>query len=224
MAFLDFLNALYLIGAVGRAIVSSSDSNVQDATESKDTAVSGNYIFAHHIGDKGKLYRIPIYPRNIQDTLTPNYRESQTLARTAPIQSWVNSGPRTLSFSIDVHRDYDYYKGRNGDKGEKMADFSELLDEYQAINLPNTSEATIIKPPRVTVKIGSNSKGGHRITGVPTITVLEKEPIIDGVYQSATITITVKELIPYSEKDVSSLGNARGIKLYQNSNGYYLGK
>lgn len=82
------------------------DSRVQDYD---------NYILAHHIGDSGKIYHIPMYPKSINDDITSSFKATNVLGRTAPIQAWTGAGPRKVTFTLELHRDMDY-----DSEGEKI--------------------------------------------------------------------------------------------------------
>ena len=167
-----------------------------------------NYIIAHHLDDK--VYRIPMYPTEVSDTLNSIYQETQIIARSAPLQSWISSGPRTLSFSIEVHRDLDYdgLTQEQINNGITLGDINKLIDEYQALTLPNYSSPMLVIPPKITIRIGTKL----RITGIPDISYVNKLPVDkEGVYQAGVFTFSVKEIEPYEAKSVeSSLHNARG--------------
>lgn len=160
-----------------------------------------NYIIAHHLN---KIYRIPMYPSEVADTLDSTFIQSPILARSAPLQSWSGAGPRIVSFGLTVHRDLDWDDlGKN-----KVGDIEALMKEYQALTLPNYSVPMLVVPPKITVRIGN----GIRITGIPTIGYTNKGPLDEyGNYMSGEFSFEIKELEPYDALEVaSSLYNARG--------------
>lgn len=177
-----------------------------------------NYIIAHHImvddgtGRRGyKTYRIPQYPTDVSDTMDSKYVATEILARSAPIQSWANSGPRKVSFTLEVHRDMDW----DGEYPNevKIGDIGELMDTYQALELPNYEDPMRVKPPLVTVNIGK----GIRITGVPSISFTHKGTLDEnGIYQQGEFSISIVEVDPYDAVSVTSIKNNRGRLLEVN--------
>lgn len=166
-----------------------------------------NYIISHHTET---VYRIPMYPAEVNDALQAVFQSTAILARSAPLQSWASSGPRTLSFSLKVHRDLDYegLTKEQIEQGTRVGDINKLMDEYQSLTLPNYINPMLVIPPKITVRLGK----GLRITGVPTISLVHNLPIDnDGVYQIGVFQFEIKELTPYDAVEVqTTLHNARG--------------
>ena len=62
-----------------------------------------SYIYLYHLQ---KFVVLPDYPESITDSLESHFATSNALARTAPVFSYQNSGPRTIStVSLRLHRD-----------------------------------------------------------------------------------------------------------------------
>lgn len=173
-----------------------------------------NYIIAHHITvNQGTLvlpksYRIPGYPQQVSDSMSATYQNVEILARSAPIYSWARSGPRTLTFQLSVHKDMDW-EGSGYDL-TKVGDISELMEEYQALTLPNYEDAYRVEAPKLTIRIGNSI----RITGIPQeisfTAALPLDPY--GSYMAGTFSFTINEINPYEAKEVvTSLHNARGL-------------
>lgn len=61
-----------------------------------------NYIYLYHTN---QFILLPTYPEQISDSLGVNFNSTSLLARSAPIFSYSNSGPRSLRISLHLHRD-----------------------------------------------------------------------------------------------------------------------
>lgn len=61
-----------------------------------------NYIYAYHLN---QFLVLPIYPENISDSLQVQFSATTPLARSAPIYSYSSSGPRQVTFRLQLHRD-----------------------------------------------------------------------------------------------------------------------
>ena len=62
-----------------------------------------SYIYLYHLD---KFVILPDYPESISDSMQSKFTETNALARTAPVFSYQNSGPRTVStVSLELHRD-----------------------------------------------------------------------------------------------------------------------
>lgn len=61
-----------------------------------------NYIYLHHTGT---FLIIPTYPENMSDSMSTSFSPTTILGRSAPIQTYGGSGPRTLNVTYKLHRD-----------------------------------------------------------------------------------------------------------------------
>ena len=52
------------------------------------------------------LIELPMYPEQVSETITPNWAEQPVLGRSAPIAAYANTSLKTVSFSLDFHRDF----------------------------------------------------------------------------------------------------------------------
>ena len=70
-----------------------------------------NYIYIYHIGyDKetnevGQFVILPTWPESLTDQMNSAFAQSTPLSRSAPIFSYSNSGPRTLTINLKFHRE-----------------------------------------------------------------------------------------------------------------------
>lgn len=61
-----------------------------------------NYIYLYHLD---KVILLPTYPESVSDNLSANFSSTSPLARSAPIFSYSNSGPRSMQIRLSLHRD-----------------------------------------------------------------------------------------------------------------------
>ena len=79
------------------------------------------------------LLVLPTSPESYQDSLASNFAEQNAIARTAPIFSYSNSGPRTVAITLPLHREILYDLNRSNaqfllKKGDTVQDFDEGMD------------------------------------------------------------------------------------------------
>lgn len=175
---------------------------------------TGNYIYLYHTN---KFLKLPVYPESIVDTLQSTFAQEQAIARSAPIFTYSNSGPRSIRFQFVLHRDLVQEVNANGldvittEVGEDYVDA--LIRNLQSIALPNYTVASkSVNPPMVAVRIGAGED--IFIKGVVSggVTVGYAPPILsNGRYALVTIEFTVYEIDPYDAETVSRLGSFRGF-------------
>ena len=61
-----------------------------------------NYIYLYHTDT---FLILPTYPENITDNSTATFATNNPLSRSAPIYSYSYSGPRSLQFDFQMHRE-----------------------------------------------------------------------------------------------------------------------
>lgn len=116
-----------------------------------------NYIYAYHLN---KFLVLPCYPESIDDNLQARFSATEVLARSAPIQSYASSGPRTVSFHFELHRDLmnqvNYGKNNLIEPENKNDDYLDVMVNcVQALSVPEYTDATkMVNPPMVAVRIG----------------------------------------------------------------------
>lgn len=175
---------------------------------------TGNYIYIYNLDT---LINIPVYPESIQDSLQSNFQQTNALARTAPVFTYQNSGPRSMNFQFNFHREMldDANKGGLSNAelyvGEDYIDY--LIRNLQAIALPtyNVSSKSVV-PPMVAVRIGEGDDIFIKGVVVGAVTVGYALPVLsNGKYAQVSISFTVYEVDPYDAKLVSQMGSFRGI-------------
>lgn len=175
-----------------------------------------NYIYLYHTD---KFIIIPEYPDNITDNMGSTFNQTTALSRSAPIFTYSNSGPRTVTFNLELHRDMvndlNITAGNTNLKSNVISQTDDYVDtlikELQSIALPryNVNNRAVI-PPRVAVRFGNELF----ISGVVTSTIscVYNKPILsNGKYAKVSIGFTVSEYDPYDATLVSQLGSFRGI-------------
>ena len=171
-----------------------------------------NYIYLYHIDT---LIVVPTFTDSITDSLQANFSSETPLARSAPIYSYSNSGPRTIQFTFDLHRNLMYEINH----GVSNAPVDNITDDYvdfmikavQASVLPSYDSANkTVSPPIVAVRLGNDIF----IKGVVNsgVSVVYSYPILEnGKYASVKIQLSVSEIDPYQAKDVVEQGSYRGL-------------
>ena len=176
------------------------------------------YIYFYHLD---KFCVLPDYPESVTDSMTTTFSTTNALARTAPVFSYQNSGPRTVNVNFQFHRDMLNDINRNvSNLKDNVVDFSgddyvdTLIKYLQAASLPKYNEyssgAKTVIPPMVALRFGNSIF----IKGVinSTVTVTYKKPIlIDNKYACIDVGFTVYEVEPYDADYVSQHGSFRGL-------------
>lgn len=70
--------------------------------DNKTYNLDRNYVYLYHTNT---WIFIPSYPEQLQDNLSSTFSQTNILARTAPIFSYSNSGPRTVQIHLNLHRE-----------------------------------------------------------------------------------------------------------------------
>ena len=176
------------------------------------------YIYFYHLD---KFCVLPDYPESVSDTMPTSFQETNALARTAPVFSYNNSGPRTVTITLQFHRDMMNDLNRNvSNLKDNVVDFSgddyidTLIKYLQAASLPKYNEyssgAKTVIPPMVAVRFGNSIF----IKGVinSSVQVTYKKPILtDNKYALVEVGFTVYEVEPYDATYVAQQGSFRGL-------------
>lgn len=170
-----------------------------------------NYIYLYHID---KFIILPTWPESIQDSLSSTFAQSNPLARSAPIFSYTNSGPRTVQVSLSLHREMmsQINYGVSNINVEIDDDYVDtLVKQIQAIALPAyASPAKMVNPPLIAVRFGNEIFIKGVVQGGISITY--SGPILDNnKYAQIQISFTVSEIDPYDAESISKYGSFRGL-------------
>lgn len=177
-----------------------------------------NYIYFYHLD---KFCVLPTYPDSITDNVSTKFAEQNALSRSAPVFSYIQSGPRTMTIQFDLHRDMMNDLNRNvSNLKDNVVDFSgtdyvdTLIKYLQAAALPKyqayASGSKSVIPPMVAIRFGSEIF----IKGVITsgIQVTYKRPILyNDKYALISVSFTVAETEPFDADSVAAEGSFRGI-------------
>lgn len=183
-----------------------------------------NYIYFYHLD---KFCILPLYPEEVTDSIKTNFSETNSLARSAPVQTFSNSGPRTVAFSFDLHRDLmndvNISSSNLLDNANKVIDFGgddyidTLVKYLQAAALPvyrnYSSGSKGVIPPMIAIRLGNEIFIKGVVQGGVNITY--KKPILKignkDKYARMSISFTVVEVDPYDAEKVVKVGSFRGI-------------
>ena len=170
-----------------------------------------NYIYLYHVQ---QFIVIPTYPESLTDTLNVEFTSSTPMSRSAPIYSYSNSGPRSISVKLDLHRDLMTLVNR--DVSNVPVSVSEdyidvLIKQIQAIALPvYGATEKMVNPPMVAVRFGNDIFIKGVVTGAVGVDYML--PILDSnKYAHVAVSFTVSEVDPYDAQQVMTSGSFRGF-------------
>ena len=179
-----------------------------------------NYVYMYHTGT---LLALPTYADSITDIMSVNFVSSTPLARSSPIYSYANSGPRQLSFTFNLHRDMMQainYGVSNLDTtiNDDYVDY--LINSLQACAVPEYSSTDkMVDPPMVAVRLGNDIFIKGVVLG--NVSVTYELPILTtGKYASAKVSFVVAEVDPYSADTIQVAGSFRGLSTSLERNVY----
>lgn len=179
------------------------------------------YIYLYHTDE---YFILPQYPDTLQDQIDSNFSSQNALARTAPVYSYNNSGPRTIQITLKLHRDMMNnfntgaarikYNTADGEVETRINndDYVDLLiKKLQSIALPRYKASDkLVNPPMVAVRFGDAVFIKGIVQGGVSV-VYDLPILVNNKYAQATISFTVSEIQPYDADSVGKLGSLRGI-------------
>lgn len=179
-----------------------------------------NYVYMYHTGT---LLALPTYADSITDVMSVNFVSSTPLARSSPIYSYANSGPRQLSFTFNLHRDMMQainYGVSNLDTtiNDDYVDY--LINSLWACAVPEYSSTDkMVDPPMVAVRLGNDIFIKGVVLG--NVSVTYELPILTtGKYASAKVSFVVAEVDTYSADTIQVAGSFRGLSTSLERNVY----
>lgn len=183
-----------------------------------------NYIYLYHLG----IYIIlPSFADVVNDSMAVNWSYAHPLSRSAPIYSYTNSGPRSVQFSFNLHRDMMQqinYSVSNAPIGNGEALNDDYVDFFikaiQATALPEYStSAKMVNPPVVAVRLGDDIFIKGVISG--NVGVTYNYPILsNNKYSNVGVNFGVWEIDPFTASDVVKQGSFRGMPISLQRNNY----
>lgn len=92
-------------------------------------------------GDNEYLIELPIYPEQVSEQISANWQQQPVLGRSSPVAAYANTSLKSVSFSLDLHRDFltgsyslDYSTSKTlgyKDGGKDVIDKSQLAGYQQ---------------------------------------------------------------------------------------------
>lgn len=172
-----------------------------------------NYVYLYHTDT---LVAVPTFPETIADSMAINYSQTAVLSRSAPIFSYVNSGPRSFTITLNLHRDM-MNSVNFASSNLQIAELGDydyvdlLVNQLRAAALPRyAASEKMVDPPIVAVRFGNDIFCKGVITGGVTTTY--SGPILrTDKYALVTVDFTINEIDPYDAASVVSSGGFRGI-------------
>jgi len=81
-------------------------------------------------GDYEYLIEIPIYPEQVSEQISANWSQQTVLGRSAPLSAYSSTDLKSVSFSMDLHRDF--LTGSFSHTAESMADIKADISNQAA--------------------------------------------------------------------------------------------
>ena len=186
-----------------------------ELAQAKSLKLVENYIWISTLGSDGEFLIIPTWPETITDAMRSTFKETNALARSAPVFAYSNSGPRTVQVRLSLHRDM--MQMVNADVSNMKIDalgddyVDTLIKKLQSISLPKYTNATkMVEPPIVAVRFGNEIFIRGIVNG--SVSVSYTKPILEGgKYAQVAITFDVTEIDPYDAQSVAEKGSFRGL-------------
>lgn len=164
-----------------------------------------NYIYLYHTNT---LIWLPNWPDNLTDNSQAQFSPNTPLGRSAPIFSYQSSGPRSISFQFELHRELlDQVNGQV--VGQSADTVDDLTKKIQAAVLPvYASSSKMIDPPLVACKVGNEVYIKGVING--SVSVAYSGPILyNDKHALCNLSFTITEVDPYDAYTVEQIGSFR---------------
>lgn len=173
-----------------------------------------NYLYMSHLDS---FVILPTYPEQINDSMSATFTSTQPLSRSAPIYAYSYSGPRSITFTLVLHRELMTQINTNVsnldikklDIGDDYVDT--IIKQLQAIAVPKYASASkMVNPPTVSVRFGNEIYIHGIVDG--GVAVNYSLPLLDNnKYAQVSISFTVSEIDPYSAETIAQQGSFRGL-------------
>lgn len=173
-----------------------------------------NYLYMSHLDS---FVILPTYPEQITDTMNATFTSTQPLSRSAPIYAYSYSGPRSITFTLVLHRELMTQINTNVsnldikklDIGDDYVDT--IIKQLQAIAVPKyASVSKLVNPPTVSVRFG-NEVYIHGIVDGGVAVTYSLPLLNNNKYAQVSISFTVSEIDPYSAETIAQQGSFRGL-------------
>ena len=102
------------------------------------------YLYISHLDEGYKYWALPGYPNSVTDSMTTRFGETTALGRSAPVYTFSNSGPRTITIDLEFHRDMFEEMPSNvvPNEGEDKAE-SFIQVDFDSMRLPYSSMSKV---------------------------------------------------------------------------------
>lgn len=192
-------------------------SYIKAANVSSHKMLPDNYIYISHLDEDFQFWRLPCNPETITDTLQSNFATTHALGRSAPVFTYSNSGPRTVTVALHLHRDMmdQINLGVSNAELQLGEDYVDsLLKALQSIAIPKYNLSNkAVEPPLVALRLSNevfikgivNGSIGleYRLPLIPTAT--------GSKYAQVTMSLTITEVDPYDASTIFKNGSFRGL-------------
>lgn len=191
-----------------------SKDNLYNYKLSKPFQMIDNYVYLYHTDT---LIAIPLYPETITDSMEVQFSPTTPMLRSAPIFTYSNSGPRSMSITLPLHRDMMQQINTKASRlnvplleDEDYVD--RMINELQSAALPRYASAEkMVNPPLAAIRFGDSIFCKGVISG--SVTAEHSGPILTtNKYACVTISFTIQEVDPYDAETVMLEGGFRGIR------------
>lgn len=169
------------------------------------------YIYISHLDEGAKYWMLPGYPNEVSDSMQSNFSPTTALGRSAPVYTFSNSGPRTVTINLEFHRDMFEEMPTNVVPNDDEDKAESFIHAIQAIALPKYNLSNkAIEPPLVAIRLGREVFIKGIVSG--SISVAYQKPIlVNEKYAVIKISFTVTEVDPYDSTTVFKNGSFRGL-------------
>lgn len=172
-----------------------------------------NYIYLYHTNT---LIILPGYPQTLSDNTSIRFNSSTSLGRSAPIYSYQNSGPRSISVTLSIHREALNLMNYTNSNSDLKAFFNPeddytdvIIRQLQAAALPvYAGSEKMVDPPMVACRFGNDIY----IKGVlvNSVGVSYGLPVLrNNKLAKIDISFTVEEVDAYDAMMISQIGSYR---------------
>lgn len=174
-----------------------------------------NYLYISHLGKDLTYWRLPDCPEEIDDSMQSTFAATNALGRSAPVMTYSNSGPRSVTVTLNLHRDLmdDINEGYSNSKLQGIGEgyVENLLHAIQAIALPKYNlNNKAVEPPLIAIRFVDQIFIKGVVNG--QVSVKYKKPILsNNRYAQISISFTVSEVDPYDATTVYQNGSFRGV-------------
>jgi hypothetical protein len=171
------------------------------------------YLYISHLDlpEERKYWMLPGYPNEVSDSMSSNFSPTSALGRSAPVYTFSNSGPRTVTISLEFHRDMFEEMPSNVIPNDDEDKAESFIHAIQAIAVPKYNLSNkAVEPPLVAIRLGREVFIKGIVSGAVSVTY--KKPIlVNEKYAIISISFTVTEVDPYDATTVFKNGSFRGL-------------